>query len=119
MEREPVWYGYIDFGTVSDEQYQANMYHQINEPTLPKDLSIKVLENVADFIPLVTDELRLAFCQVTRELPEACQVQIWKQILAHGVESFQPKTPEKKERPRFSNRLTGHMIRWKARNHLF
>ena len=119
MERELVWYGDIDFGTVSDEQYQANLYRQVNEPTLPKDLSIKMLENVADFVPLVTDDLRVAFCQVTQTLPEGCQVEIWKQVLAHGAESFQPKTPEKKERPRHSDRMLGHMARWKARKQLF
>ena len=119
MERELVWYGDIDFNTISDVQYQANMYHQINEPTLPQDLPIKALENVADFIPMVTDELRLAFCQVTRDLPEGCQTQIWKHVLVHGAESFQPKTPEKKERPKFSSRLSGHMARWKARRQLF
>ena len=119
MERELIWYGDIDFDEVSDDQYQANLYNQVREPTLPKDLSIKMLENVADYIPMVTDDLRIAFCQATRELPEGCQTQIWSQVLAHGAESFQPKTPEKKERPRISDRMLGHMARWNARRQLF
>ena len=119
MERELVWYGDIDFEPVSDEQYQANLYNQVNEPTIPKDLSIKMLENVADFIPLVTDDLRVAFCQATGGLPENCQTQIWTQVLAHGAESFQPKTPEKKDHPRYSKRMREHMDRWSARRKLF
>ena len=119
MERELVWYGDIDFESVSDEQYQANLYNQVNEPTLPKDLSVKMLENVADYIPMVTDDLRLAFCQATNGLPENCQTQIWKQVLVYGGESFQPATPEKKERPRISDRMLGHMARWSARRQLF
>lgn len=118
MERELVWYGDIDISTISDEQYKINMYNQVREPTLPKNLSIKVLENVADCIPLVTDELRLAFCQVTRELPEGCQTQIWKHVLIHGAESFQPKTPVKKERPRISDSMRSHMDRWSVRRKL-
>jgi hypothetical protein len=113
MEREPVWYGDIDFNTISDEQYRANMYHQINEPSLPRNLSVSKLENVADFIPLVTDDLRLTFCRVTRGLPELAQTQIWATVLAHGAESFQPKTPRKKYE--MSDRMKSHMARWKAR----
>ena len=118
MERTLVWYGDIDFSIVSDEQYHTNLHQQVNQPALPEDLSIKMLENVADFVPLVTDDLRLAFCQATRGLPENCQVQIWTQVLIHGAESFQPKTPEKKERYRYSDRMLGHMARWKARKQL-
>tara|TARA_B110000285_G_C14906335_1_gene505729 strand:+ start:240 stop:593 length:354 start_codon:yes stop_codon:yes gene_type:complete len=113
MEREPVWYGDIDFVTISDDQYRANMYHQINEPTLPSNLSVSKLEKVADFIPLVTDDLRLTFCRVTQSLPELAQTQIWTSVLAHGTESFQPKTPRKKYE--MSDRMKSHMARWKAR----
>jgi hypothetical protein len=119
MERELVWYGDIESEPVSDEQYQANLYNQVNEPTIPKDLSVEMLENVADFIPLVTDDLRMAFCQATIGLPENCQTRIWTQVLIHGADSFQPKTPEKKERPQMSQRMREHMDRWSMRKKLF
>jgi hypothetical protein len=117
MERQLVWYGDIDSDPISDDQYISNMYHQIHEPSLPKDLSIKMLENVADYIPLVTDNLRIAFCQVTHSLPELCQVQIWAHTLAHGTESLlMPRTPEKKRE--ISSRMKAHMARWATRKHI-
>ena len=115
--RELVWYGDIDTETISDDQYQQNLYHQVDEHSLPKDLPIPMLENVADYIPLVTDDIRLSFCRATKGLPENCQVQIWTHVLIHGGESFQPVTPRKTYE--MSARMKSHMDRWSARRRLF
>ena len=108
--RELVYYGDIDFATPDDEQYRDNMLRQLNDPTVDPDTSIEVLEDLVDnmqdsasevvpdrlsYLPMVTDDYRIAFCQVTKVLPELCQVEIWKQLLV-DCEPIMPKTPEKK-----------------------
>ena len=44
-------------------------------------------------MPLITDDYRIAFCQVTTELPEAIQKLIWSMSLPDPVCPSAPKKP--------------------------
>jgi hypothetical protein len=70
---------------------------------------------MADFIPLVTNDYRLAFCQATRNLPELAQVSIWKKVMQDVTPPSTPPPTPIKPSPRL-NRL---MNNWKARRQLF
>ena len=66
---------------------------------------------MTNFISLVTNDYRLAFCQATRVLPENTQVQIWRMSL--DIQPSMPKTPRKCE---ISPKMQQFMNRWSARN---
>lgn len=48
-----------------------------------------------DYIPLVTDEFRIAFCQATNSLCSDVQRIIWKKLLYDNIELKPPLTPKK------------------------
>lgn len=48
-----------------------------------------------DYIPLVTDEFRIAFCQATEPLCSDVQRIIWKKLLYENIELYSPPTPKK------------------------
>ncbi|ADQ91607.1 hypothetical protein OlV1_231 [Ostreococcus lucimarinus virus 1] len=48
-----------------------------------------------DFIPLVTDEFRITFCQATEPLCSDVQRIIWKKLLYEDIELKPPPTPKK------------------------
>lgn len=111
MEREPVWYGDLDLAPPTPEQYHENLLRQIDHESVDPENPTWALEKMIDtqnFIPLITDEYKLAFCQVTRGLPELCQAHIWMAI------NLPPSAPKKKLSPR----LKSHMTRWSARKQL-
>ena len=112
MEREPVWYGDLDLAPPTPEQYHDNLLRQIDRDTIDSDTPTWALERMIDtqnFIPLVTEDYKLAFCQVTRSLPELCQRQIWSALMCDP-----PPAPQKK----MSDRLKSHMARWATRKQL-
>lgn len=67
-----------------------------------------------DYIPLVTDDYKLAFAQATGTLPEDVQRIIWNKVLQ--VEPLVPSAPKKPIKP--SPRLSRLMKGWKARRQL-
>ena len=50
---------------------------------------------MADYIPLVTYDYKLAFCQSTNTLPTDVQQIIWKNVLDVPPPSTPPKAPTK------------------------
>lgn len=48
-----------------------------------------------DYIPLVTDEFRFAFCKATEELCPDVQRIIWKKVLYEDIKLSPPPTPKK------------------------
>ena len=48
-----------------------------------------------DFIPLVTDDFRIAFCQATEPLCSDVQRIIWKNLVYQNIELEPPPTPIK------------------------
>ncbi len=123
MARELVWYGDLDFSPPTPDQYRENLFKQIDfasppgdtgEP-IPPDTPTPTLESIIDtqnFIPLITDDYRLAFCQVTRQLPELCQAHIWSAVIRDD-NTFPPNAPKKKYE--MSDRMKSHMNRWTRR----
>jgi len=63
---------------------------------------------MADFIPLVTYDYKLAFCRATNILPKDVQQIIWQKALE--ISPIPPPTPTKP-----SPRLTRLMDNWKKR----
>ena len=117
MEREPVWYGDLDFAPPTPKQYHENLLWQIDRGTLDPDTPTWALERMIDtqnFIPLITHDYKLAFCQVTRSLPELCQRHIWSELMRDDM-SFPPPPAPKKN---LSARMKSHMARWAARKAL-
>ena len=68
---------------------------------------------MADFIPLVTFDYKLAFCQATNSLPVDVQRIIWNKTLDIKPPSTPPSAPIKPSR-----RLSRLMEGWKARRQL-
>ena len=50
---------------------------------------------MADYIPLVTYDYKLAFCQATNRLPEDTQRIIWNKVLDVAAPTTSPPTPMK------------------------
>jgi len=81
-------YSDLDFQPCSDDQYRANLYYQIKDPTLPCDLSISELEHILDlrnrpFIPkLNKGEMDI---QTLLNLPDDIQWLIWKIYFSKNV----------------------------------
>ena len=73
--------------------------------SLPKPKPIAM----ADYIPLVTEEYKLAFVQSTNKLPSDIQQIIWNKVL----EVPPPTTPQKPPRP--NSRLQKLMNNWTKR----
>ncbi|ALI95350.1 hypothetical protein AP053_gp195 [Ostreococcus mediterraneus virus 1] len=48
-----------------------------------------------DFIPLVTDDFRIAFCQATESLCSDVQRIIWKNLIYQNIELDPPPAPKK------------------------
>ena len=48
-----------------------------------------------DYIPLITHDYKVAFCQATNKLPELAQREIWNKVL-ELTEPECPPTPVKK-----------------------
>ena len=48
-----------------------------------------------DFIPLVTDDFRITFCQATKQLCPDVQRIIWKKLLYENIELDPPSAPLK------------------------
>jgi len=67
---------------------------------------------MADFIPLFTDDYKLAFCRATNNLPTLCQQNIWH-LMTKGHIPPTPAAPLK-----ISKRLQGHLDRWASRRKL-
>lgn len=119
MEREPVWYGDLDLAPPTPEQYHENLLRQIDRETIDPDTPTWDLERMIDtqnFIPIVNDEYKLVFCQVTRSLPELCQTHIWSALMQED-ESLPPSAPKKKKHEP-SDRMISHMARWAVRKQL-
>jgi len=123
MERELVWYGDLDLAPPTPRQYHENLLKMIDIEAPVGDGPGKIspdtptwdLERMIDtqnFIPLITEDYKIAFCQVTSGLPELCQVQIWKALMRDEP----PQAPKKPYV--ISNRLKSHMARWAARKQL-
>ena len=66
---------------------------------------------MADYIPLVTYDYKLAFCQSTNTLPTDVQQIIWKNVLDVPPPQDPPKAPIKT-----SPRLKKMMKKWSARS---
>lgn len=47
-----------------------------------------------DYIPLVTDDFRIAFCQATSPLCPDVQRLIWKKVLYEDIRLEPPPTPQ-------------------------
>ena len=119
MEREPVWYGDLDLAPPTPEQYHENLLRQIDRESIDPDTPTWALEKMIDtqnFIPLITEDYKLAFCQVTRSLPELCQTHIWSALIRDDV-SLPPPAPKKKKYE-LSDRMKSHMARWATRKQL-
>ena len=127
MDREIVWYGDLDMAPPTPEQYHENLLWQIDHVSDRGDAPdlidtytpTRALEQMIDtekFIPLITEEYKLAFCQVTCELPELCQIHIWSALMRDDV-SLPPPTPKKKKYE-LSPRMKSHMARWATREQL-
>lgn len=120
MERELVWYGDLDLAPPTPEQYHENLLRQIDMESVDPNTPTWGLEQMIDtqnFIPLITEDYKLAFCQVTRNLPELCQTHIWSALMRDDV-SLPPPAPKKKKYE-MSVRMKGHMARWATRKQLF
>ena len=65
---------------------------------------------MADFIPLITIDYKLAFCQATNELPRDIQQIIWTKTLENSAPHTPPRAPIKPSR-----RLEGLMNTWRQR----
>jgi hypothetical protein len=125
MERELVWYGDLDLAPPTPEQYRENLFRQIDYASPPGDTGdpihpdtpTSVLENMIDtqnFIPLITEDYKLAFCQVTHSLPELCQSHIWSALMRDDISL--PPTPQAPKKPyKISPRMRDHMDRWAKR----
>ena len=48
-----------------------------------------------DFIPLVTDDFKITFCQATKQLCPDVQRIIWKKLLYENIELEPPSAPIK------------------------
>lgn len=127
MEREPVWYGDLDLAPPTPEQYHENLLRQIDfeapvgdgPSEISPDTPTWDLERMIDtqnFIPLITEDYKVAFCQVTSGLPELCQVHIWKALMRDDVSIEPPQAPKKPYV--MSKRMKAHMARWAARKQL-
>jgi hypothetical protein len=68
---------------------------------------------MAEYIPLVTYDLKLAFVQSTRQLPSDIQQIIWSKVLQMSPPSTPPPTPRKP--PMMSMRLQTLMNNWSKR----
>jgi hypothetical protein len=69
---------------------------------------------MADYIPLVTHDYKVAFCQATDSLPNDVKQIIWKNLLEINTD---PKPPGAPIKP--SMRLDRLMAKWKKnRKHL-
>ena len=128
MERQLVWYGDLDFAPPTPEQYHENLLQQIDSLSPPgdsgeaidPDTPTSVLESMIDvqnFIPLITDDYRIAFCQVTSGLPELCQTKIWSTLMRDDISIEPPSAPKKKYE--MSARMRSHMDRWAKRKLIF
>jgi hypothetical protein len=113
MERKPVCYGDLDLAPPTPKQYHENLLRQIdNDAQVSYDTPTWCLERMIDtnnFIPLITEDYKLAFCQVTRRLPELCQVHIWKTLIMDDISIEPPHAPKK------TSKLSIRMNRWAAR----
>ena len=67
---------------------------------------------MADYIPLVTYDYKLAFCQVTNQLPEDIQRNIWNKVLYVSAPATPPPAPMKpsKNLKRLMNGWSKHRI---------
>jgi hypothetical protein len=77
--------------------------------SLPKPKPIAM----ADYIPLVSDDYKLAFVQSTNKLPSDIQQIIWSKVLEVPPPTTPPPTPRKPPRP--SSRLQKLMNNWAKR----
>ena len=115
MVRELVWYGDLDLAPPTPKQYHENLLRQVDGlGEISPDTPTWDLERMIDtqtFIPLITDDYKMAFCQVTNGLPELCQVHIWKALMRDDISIDPPPAPKK-------SRVKSHMARWAARKHL-
>ena len=69
---------------------------------------------MADYIPLVTYDYKLAFCQTTNALPHDVQQIIWKNVLDVPPPTTPPQTPIKP-----SPKLRNVMNKWKPTRIVF
>jgi hypothetical protein len=120
MVRCLVDYSDLPHTPISDTQYRSNLLRQIGDPMVLTNTPIRELEDMIDsgyvptYIPLVDDEYRITFCQVTEGLPELCQVKIWDMVRKSHTVPNPPNAPHKGISPR----LKGFMNRWAARKQL-
>jgi len=66
MSHEPVYYGDLEQTFITDEQYMSNMIYRY--PQFDSILSIKEIECLSDYLQVPYD-IRIVFCQVTKDLP--------------------------------------------------
>ena len=127
MERELVWYGDLDLAPPTPRQYHENLLRQVDQRSpvgdgpdeISPDTPTWDLERMIDtqnYIPLITEDYKMAFCQVTSALPELCQVHIWKAPMRDDISIETPQTPKKPYV--MSKRMKSHMTRWAARKKL-
>lgn len=120
-----MWYGDLDLAPPTPEQYHENLLQQIDSLSPPgdsgeaidPDTPTSVLESMIDvqnFIPLITDDYRIAFCQVTNGLPELCQTKIWSTLMRDDISIEPPSAPKK-----MSTRMRSHLDRWAKRKLIF
>ena len=64
------YYGDLDHIQITDDQYHNNLIHQY--PHFDPTLSVPELESLIDILQIPYD-LRIAFCQATKDLPELVQ----------------------------------------------
>ena len=67
---------------------------------------------MSSYVPLTTDDYRVAFCQAIDDLPEDCKRIIWNKTI--DIYPEPPATPIKKPPPRL-NRM---MKRWETRRQI-
>ena len=118
-----MWYGDLDLAPPTPEQYHENLLRQVDSESPVGDgpgeinpdtptWALEVMIDTQDYIPLITEDYKLAFCQVTSALPELCQIHIWKALM-RGEPPQAPKKPYV-----MSDRMKSHMARWAARKQL-
>lgn len=66
VSRELVYYGDLEQTSITEEQYMSNMIYRY--PQFDSILSIKEIECLSDYLQVPYD-IRIVFCQVTKDLP--------------------------------------------------
>lgn len=108
MTRELVWYGDLDYTFPTPEEYRYTLMRQLmctDETVSTLDLEHSL--DIQTYIPMITYDYKLAFCQVTKDLPTLCQERIWDIL----IKPVCPPAPVKKPRTKriYSKRIVSKL----------